>query len=194
MVDGQIDLLIVVDRLLPAFDQKETELPTVGAGGKVLVRTSVGVIPARARRPGSESVALHLAGRNHRRSLFHGAIVERIDGKAMPMDEVGSGTGVGDVDGDGYTLAQAQERSGNLSVVSKRRNRDAGTNLQRARLDAEGVVGLGGCRGSTLIGLRGKKSKERVSRQQHSCRREEASTIHQNQSAISRLAIVVAVR
>jgi hypothetical protein len=74
----------------------------------------------------------------------------------MPMDEVGSGTGVGDVDGDGYTLAQAQERSGNLSVVSKRRNRDAGTNLQRARFDAEGVVGLGGSRGSTLIGLRGK--------------------------------------
>ena len=63
---------------------------------------------------------MRLARRDHRRAFFHRAVVERVDGQAMPVDDVGIGGRIGHVDGDGHALAQAQQRARDLAVIGKR--------------------------------------------------------------------------
>ncbi len=104
----------------------------------------VGVIPARAGGPGREVVAVGCAGIDHRRAFFHGAVVERVDGQAVPVDDVGFSRGVGDVDGDGHAFAQMEQRPGHLAVVCDRFHRDARTDVERGGLDAQYVVGFAG--------------------------------------------------
>ena len=125
VVNREVHLHIVVGQLLIALDEQEAELPRVGPLRQIAVRACVGVIPARARRFRRERVAMRLAGCDHRRSLFHRAVVQRIDGQPMPVHDVGIGTGVGHVDGDRNTFAQAQHRARHPAVVGDRFYRDS---------------------------------------------------------------------
>jgi len=83
------------------------------------------------------------AGSNHGRAFLHGAVVQRVGSKSVPVHEVGAVGCVGDVDGDGHALAEAQQRTGYLAVVGDGFDGDAGRYLEDARLDGEGVVGCG---------------------------------------------------
>ena len=142
MMDGEIDFLIVSGGLLLAIDQQESELPAVGARGKVVVGGSVGVVPASAGGVWGKAVTMRGSHGDHWRAFFHGTIVERIDSETMPMGEVGFRSGVRDIDGDGNTLTQPKEWSRNLAVEGDGLYGDAGTDVERARLDAKKMISL----------------------------------------------------
>jgi hypothetical protein len=141
MVNREKDFLVVVIGIACSFNQQEAELAGVGTGAEVIAGHGVGVVPAQAGWAGRQVVAEGFAGSDHRRAFFHCAVVEHIGGEAMPMDDVRRSCGVGDVDGDGNALAQAQKRARELPVVGKCLDVDAGGDLDAARLDGEGMVG-----------------------------------------------------
>ena len=85
-----------------------------------------------------------LAGRDHGGAFFHCSVVQRVDGEAVPVDEVGSLGGIGHIDGHGHTLAQAQQRAGHLAVVRRRLHGDARRDFKAARLNGQRVIGGGG--------------------------------------------------
>ena len=108
MMDRQKDLLVVVPGIAGSVDQQEAELAGVGSDAEVCARAGVGVIPARSGGVGREAVTQVPARGDHGRAFFHGAVVQRIGGEAMPVHDVGVVAFVDDVDGDGNVLAQAK--------------------------------------------------------------------------------------
>ena len=140
MMDGEIDFLIVVRGLLLAFDQQKTKLAAIGADGEIAVGARVSVIPPRARGFRRKRIALGLARGNHRGTLFHCAVVQRVDGQPVPMDDVRISAAVGHVDAHRNAFAQTKKRPGNLAVVAKRLDAHVRADLQRTWLDAKRVV------------------------------------------------------
>src|SRR6185437_13459015 len=143
VVDCEKDFLVVVVGIAGAFNQQETELPSVGTDVEVRAGHGVGVIPAQAHWVRREVIAKRLAWTDHRRTFLHGAIVEDVRGKSVPVNDVGTAGGVRDVDGRGHALTQAQQRAGDLAVVGKGLDGNAGRDFDGAGLDRKSVVGSG---------------------------------------------------
>ena len=128
------------------------------------------VIPPRSRRAGRKAVANVAARRNHRRPLFHRPIVPRIDRQPMPVHNIFLRTGICNIDGDGYSLAQPQQRPRHLTVVARRLDVDPRRNLDLARLDAQCVIGRRGSESRERGPLR-PTARPRHMRCQHRARR-----------------------
>ena len=91
------------------------------------------------------------------------------------MHQVRIVAGIGHVDGHRHAFAQPQQRPRNLAVVRNRFDRYARTNLQRAGIDAEGVVGLSRWRGArSFFVCRGSAAWSDSAGQQRACRRDES--------------------
>ena len=88
------------------------------------------------------------------------------------MHNVGIGAGIGYIDRHGHTLAQAQQRTGNLAVVGQRLDGNAGSNFQGAGFDAQTVVSFA-CRPV----LRGQHSAQGLTRKQGSSRGEKVAAV-----------------
>jgi len=141
-MNRQVDLLIVMPWLLFAFHQQEAELSAVGAELQIVVGRRMGVIPPGSRGLRSERIPVRAPGGNHWRALFHRAVVQRVDRQTMPVDDVRIVARIGHVNRHRHTLAQPKQRPRNLPVIPDRLHSHALTNLQRAGIDAEGVIGL----------------------------------------------------
>ena len=76
-------------------------------------------------------------------TLFDGAVVQGVGREPMPVHNVLIARCVGYVDGYGHTLAQAQQRAGNLAVVGDGLDIHPRGDLDSAVLDGQGVVRLG---------------------------------------------------
>jgi hypothetical protein len=66
-----------------------------------------------------------------------------IGGKAVPVDEVLVGSLIDDVDGDGHSLAEAEQGPGNLAVVGEGADVDTRGDLDSAGLDGESMRSRG---------------------------------------------------
>ena len=141
-MDGEIDLLIVGARLVFSFYKKEAELAAISAQCEVGKGGCMGVVPARPGRFWREAVTIGSARCDHRRALFHGAVIQRIDCQPVPVHNVVDVAGIGNIDRDRDAFAQAQQRSGYLPVIGQGPNVNALADLEIRLLDAQAVVGL----------------------------------------------------
>src|SRR6185369_12747973 len=85
--------------------------------------------------------------------------------EAVPVNELGLGGFVGDVDGDGLAFGETKQRSGDSAVVGQRFDHTLGSELEVDRFDAEANIGLGSRSGYSCASKRkhlasGKQAKE----------------------------------
>ena len=113
------DFAIVTARLVLRLDVDRSDLSAVLAGGEIGSGAIVRVIEAKARRLRHKGDATLAVRRDERRALFGGAIHIDRDELSVPVQLLGRVGVVEDVDGDGLTFFEAQQRSGELAVVSR---------------------------------------------------------------------------
>src|ERR1700728_653708 len=116
-MDGEIYFFIVMPRVGPAVDEEKAELAGVGCEREISHSHGVGVIPAGAGGVRRQLIAQRGSGGNEWRAFFDCAVVQRIGGEAVPVDQVWGFRGVGDVDGDGLALFQTKQGAWDLAVV-----------------------------------------------------------------------------
>ena len=89
---------------------------------------------------------------DERGAFFRRAIDIRGKKLAMPMQLFGSIGLVLNVDGDGLALFEAQQRTGELTVIDSRRDNAIGSQFHRLHGDYEGVIrGAAGLRSRLLL-------------------------------------------
>lgn len=143
----EIYFFIVMSGIGLAVDEEKTELAGVGGEGEIPHGHGVGVIPAGAGGIGREVIAQRCSGSDQWRALFDGAVVQRIGGEAVPVDEVFVFRSVGDVDCDGLAFFQAKQGARDLAVVRYGCYLHASADVQRARLDTQAKIGGVSCWG-----------------------------------------------
>ena len=138
------------------FDHHEAVLAAVLRQGEIAAGGGVGVVPAEARGGGGEVEAGGGSCRDHGRALFHGAIDGGRNVESVPVHDILAGAVIGDVDGDGLTFLEAQQRPGNLSVIGDGLDGVAWPKLPGERGDFELVI-----RGRQLLGegRKGRRSR-----------------------------------
>jgi hypothetical protein len=143
MMNGEKDFLVVVTGIGLTVDHQKTKLAAISPQRQIPARPGMRVIPPRARRLRRVGVAQVPTRRNHRRSLFHRPIVQRVNRQPMPVHNVGIRRSICHIDVDRHALFQPQERPRHLAVVGGRLHHHARRNLQIARLNFQCVIGFG---------------------------------------------------
>ena len=141
VVQGEEGFNVVAGRVVAGFDEKQAVLAGVLAELEIAAGEGVGVKPAKAGWGGREGVASGGAGGDHRRAFFHGAIDRRRKSKAVPVDDLGAGGLVDDVDGDGPAFGEAEKWARDLTVIGDRVEAAFGGHLKGVGGDREGVIG-----------------------------------------------------
>jgi hypothetical protein len=107
-------------------------------------RHDMGVVPAAARRAGSELDAAAAMRRDKRRTLLLSAIHFRRNQHAMPVDEFRGIGVVDDVDSNLFPLAHAQHRSRSRPVVTDCRENMSAVKFHCNGRDMDRVVRVAG--------------------------------------------------
>jgi hypothetical protein len=153
VMDGEIYFFVVTPWVGLAVDEEKAELAGVGGEGEISHGHGVGVIPAGSGGIGREVIAQRCFGSDQRRAFFDCAVIQRIGGEAVPVDQVWAFRAVGDVDGGGLTFFQAEQGARDLAVVRYGCYLHAVPDVQGAGLDAQAKIGVGcwcwGRQGST---------------------------------------------
>jgi hypothetical protein len=117
---GEEDLLVVSTWVVRRLDVDVTDEAAVLAGAEVGSGAHVGLIEAQAGGAGDEGDAPAAARGDEGRALLGGSIHVRGNGLAVPVHLLGAVGLIVDVDGDGATFFEAQQRAGELAVVCGR--------------------------------------------------------------------------
>ena len=134
------DFLVIVPRVVARFDEQKSVLAGVLAAVQIFAGKDVGVIPAKAGGTRGKRVARVAAGRDRRRTLFHGAVHLRGQKEAMPMNHFAVAGLVGHIDGDRLTFFQAQQRTGHLAVIRNGLDVAPRSDFERIGGDVDGVI------------------------------------------------------
>ena len=142
MMNGQLDLAIVVARIRCAVDEQEAELTGIRGERQVSHCHCMRMIPACSRRVRCQLIAQRLARSNERRTFFRCAVILRIGRQPMPMDKISIFRCIGHIDGDCLILLQTKSGTRDLPVVCDRRNVNSLADLQSAWLYAQSKIRL----------------------------------------------------
>jgi hypothetical protein len=100
MVSGEHDFAVISTGIARGrVDNEKAELAGIRAAIEVSHRHGVAVVPPRARGFGREAVKQRFPGRDDRRTLFHGAVLQGWDEQSMPVDQVGIAGIIDNLDG-----------------------------------------------------------------------------------------------
>ncbi len=144
LFEGEEDFAVVGAGVVGGLDVDGTGEAVVLTGGEVGSGADVGVIEADAGGTRSELDAACAVGGDVGGAFFGCAVYVGGNELAVPVELLGDVGVVVDVDGDGLALFEAEERAGELAVVSGGGDDAVGREFNGAGGDAEGVVGWGG--------------------------------------------------
>jgi hypothetical protein len=140
MVRGEQHFLVIAAAIAGRLDNQKAVHAGIEAARQIRPGNIVTVIPARARGPRRERVALRAAPLHHRRAFLHRAVGLRGQVEAMPVHDIVDVGVVADIDADLAAFPQPQDRTGHGAVVTERVDHPARRKLEPQRRDAQRMI------------------------------------------------------
>ena len=144
LLQHQEDLAIIGAGIVLRLDVDRPGLAGVGAAVEVAAGHDMRVVEAEARRLWHEGDPLAAVRRHERRAFLGRAVHVARDHLPVPVDQFRRVGVVVDIDHDALAFLEAQQRSGKLAVIERRRDDVVGRKLDQSGCDAQRVVRLGG--------------------------------------------------
>src|SRR5208283_1246253 len=118
VAQGQKQFLVMLAKVLPAFDKNESKLASVRALVQVIHGHRMRVVPPAARRPRSELEPPLPVWRYRRRTLFLRAVHLGWNQHAVPVHKLWRIRSIDHIDRDRLSLLHPQHRSRCCTVVT----------------------------------------------------------------------------